>query len=225
MSPSLPVLYTDEHLIIVDKPSGMLVHRGMDDDRDVAMTCVRDAIGARVDPVHRLDRGTSGALVFSKHSAMTSALGKLFEEGLVQKRYLALVRGAPPAEGVVDTPVPRREDGPRVPALTRYRLLGTSATERCSLVEARPETGRFHQVRRHLKHLGHPLIGDVNYGRGELNRHYRATYGLHRLALHAREIAFVHPITGVALRALAPVPDDLAGPLRTLGLADAMAAA
>jgi len=225
MTDALPVLYTDEHLIIVDKPSGLLVHRGMDDDRDVAMMRVRDAIGARVDPVHRIDRGTSGALVFSKNTAMTAALGKLFESGQVKKTYLALVRGVPPDEGVIDSPVPRREDGPRVDALTRFECVASSSVDRCSLVRAFPETGRFHQVRRHLKHLGHPLIGDVNYGRGELNRHYRSTYELHRLALHAKEIAFVHPATGVEICVAARVPEDLAAPLRALGLGEALESA
>jgi tRNA pseudouridine65 synthase len=216
----LDVLYVDEHLIVVNKPSGLLVHRGWDDDRDVALTLVRDALGARVNPVHRLDRATSGALVFARTAEMTTALGALFAEGGVGKSYRALVRGVPPAEGVIDNPVPRREGGPRVPAVTRYRLLATSPRERCSLVLALPETGRLHQVRRHLKHLGHPLIGDVNYGKGDLNRHFRATYQLHRLALHACTLAFTHPATGEPLRIVAPMPADLAAPLVALGLGD-----
>jgi tRNA pseudouridine65 synthase len=216
----LDVLYVDAHLVVVNKPSGLLVHRGWGDDRDVALTQVRDALGARVNPVHRLDRATSGALLFARTAEMTTALGALFAEGRVEKSYLALVRGVPPSDGVIDSPVPRREDGPRVPAVTRYRLLATSPRERCSLVLAVPETGRLHQIRRHLKHLGHPLIGDVNYGKGDLNRYFRATYELHRLALHACSIAFAHPATGAPLRVVAPMPDDLAMPLTALGLGD-----
>jgi tRNA pseudouridine65 synthase len=217
--PALDVLYVDAHLVVVNKPSGLLVHRGWDDDRDVALTRVRDALGARVNPVHRLDRATSGALMFARTAEMTTALGALFTDGRVEKSYRALVRGVPPAEGVIDSPVPQHEDGPRVPAVTRYRLLATSPLERCSLVLAMPETGRLHQIRRHLKHLGHPLIGDVNYGKGDLNRHYRAAYQLHRLALHACTLAFVHPATGAPVRVVAPMPDDLAAPLTALGLA------
>jgi tRNA pseudouridine65 synthase len=91
--------------------------------------------------------------------------------------------------------------------------------DRCSLVEAFPETGRLHQVRRHLRHIDHPLVGDVNYGSGEINRHYRAEYNLHRLALHAHFLAFTHPITGARVEVTAPVPDDLGAPLAALGLA------
>ena len=215
----LRVLWRDEHLVVVNKPSGLLVHRGWGRDRDVAMTRVRDALGQHVNPVHRLDRATSGALLFALSPEATTALGAMFLERRVEKTYLALVRGVPSAIGVVDSAVPQTEDGPRVDAVTRYRLIASSPVERCSLVEAKPETGRLHQIRRHMKHIGHPLIGDVNYGRGELNRHYRAAYGLHRLALHACSLAFAHPLTGVALRIDAPLPDDLAGPLRALALA------
>jgi len=90
--------------------------------------------------------------------------------------------------------------------------------ERCSLVEARPETGRFHQIRRHLKHLSHPIVGDVNYGKGDLNRLFRTRYGLHRLALHAHLLAFDHPATGRRLVVRAPLPADFAAALAALGL-------
>ena len=139
-----------------------------------------------------------------------------FAAGEVEKRYLALVRGIPPEEGVIDHPVPRAPGGPRVPAVTRFRRLATF--ERYALVEARPSTGRWHQIRRHFKHLSHPLIGDVRYGKGEHNRLFRERFGLHRLALHALELAFEHPHTGERLRIVAPVPEDLAGPLRAMGM-------
>ncbi|MEO6950971.1 MAG: pseudouridine synthase [Polyangia bacterium] len=218
LSVHLSVLWRDDHLVVVNKPSGLLVHRGWGRDRDVAMTRVRDALGQHVNPVHRLDRATSGALLFALTPEATSALGTMFQEGRVAKTYRALVRGTPPDTGTIDSPVPQTEEGPRVDAVTRYRLIAASTVERCSLVEARPETGRLHQIRRHMKHVGHPLIGDVNYGRGELNRHYRGAYDLHRLALHACSLSFVHPITRVALTVEAPLPDDLALPLRKLGL-------
>ena len=122
---------------------------------------------------------------------------------------------------MIDSPVPQREDGERVPALTRFRLLASSSIERCSLVEAIPETGRLHQVRRHLKHEGHPLLGDVNYGKGDLNRRFRTLYNLHRLALHAHTLSFAHPLTGKHIHVVAPLPADLAAPFEALGLLQA----
>ena len=216
----ITLLYADEHVVVADKPSGLLVHRGWGDDHDVAMFRVRDAVGEHVHPVHRLDRGTSGALLFARSRQAAAILCKSFAEGRVEKRYLALVRGTPPAEGLIDHPIPRGEDarGPRVPAQTRFRLISSSLVERCSLVVAMPETGRLHQIRRHLRHANHPLVGDVNYGSGSINRHYRAEYNLHRLALHASRIAFVHPLTGARVVVDAPMPEDLGAVLAKLGL-------
>jgi tRNA pseudouridine65 synthase len=218
MAGAIELLYVDDDVVVAAKPSGLSVHRGWDADDDVAMFRVRDALGARVHPVHRLDRGTSGALVFARTAEAAAALGRAFAEGRVDKRYLALVRGAPPETVVVDHPVPETEGGARVPAVTRMRLVARSTVERCSLVEARPETGRFHQIRRHLKHLSHPIVGDVNYGKGDLNRLFRARYGLHRLALHAHWLAFDHPATGRRLVVRAPLPADFAAALAALGL-------
>jgi len=214
----ITLLWVDEHVVVADKPSGLLVHRGWDDDDDVAMFRVRDAIGEHVHPLHRLDRGTSGALLFARSPEIAAALAKDFERGAVDKGYLALVRGEPPTEGVIDHPVPKGEGKERVPAVTRFEKVARSPIERASLVLASPETGRLHQIRRHLRHLGHPLIGDVNYGSGEINRHYRARYGLHRLALHAVRLAFTHPVTGARVEVVAPLPGDLGGPLAAMEL-------
>lgn len=214
----IDLLFVDPHVVVADKPSGLLVHRGWDDDEDVAMFRVRDAIGQQVYPVHRLDRGTSGALVFARTREAAAALGRAFEQGRVEKRYLALVRGTPPGSGVVDHAIPKSEGGPRVPAVTRFRLVARSPVDRCSLVEAVPETGRLHQVRRHMHHIDHPIVGDVNYGSGEINRRYRATYALHRLALHAHRVTFEHPATGESIGVIAPLPPDLASALEALGL-------
>jgi tRNA pseudouridine65 synthase len=212
------ILYRDEHLIALCKPTGMLVHRGWAKDGPIALTVARELAGAPVWPVHRLDRGTSGVLMFALSAIAARGLHTLFEQGLVRKRYLALVRGCPPAEGVIDHPVRRGEAGPRVPAVTEFRRLMVAAQERVALVEARPRTGRLHQIRRHLKHLGHPVIGDANYGKGALNRDFRARYGLARLALHALAATLTHPHTGEPLTIFAPVPADLAEPLARLGL-------
>lgn len=219
--PPLPVLYRDAWLIAVDKPSGLAVHRGWAEDRVVALTRVRDLAGRHVHPVHRLDRATSGVLLFAFTGETTRRFQAELEAGRVEKRYLALVRGIPPEEGVIDHPLPRTPGGPRVPAVTEFRRLGVferGVFERYAWMEVVPRTGRLHQIRRHFKHISHPLIGDVRYGKGEHNRLFRERFGLHRLALHALELAFAHPEDGHAVRIVAPVPEDLAGPLAAMGL-------
>jgi tRNA pseudouridine65 synthase len=214
----IALLYVDEHLVVADKPSGLLVHRGWDNDDDVAMFRVRDAIGKHVFPVHRLDRGTSGALLFARNPTIAALLSAAFEEGKIEKQYLALVRGNPPDDGVIDYAIQKKEDGPRVPAVTRFRRVGRSPVDRCSLVLAMPETGRLHQIRRHLRHIDHPLVGDVKHGSGQINRHYRTTYNLHRLALHASRLAFVHPVTKQRIEIACNLPSDLTLPFEALGL-------
>jgi tRNA pseudouridine65 synthase len=212
----LRILLRDEHLVVADKPAGLAVHRGWAPERDVAMTRVRDAIGAHVYPVHRLDRGTSGVLVFALSSELASAFSQLFASGAVEKTYLALVRSVPPEQGVIDHPLPPGEDRDeaRVPARTAF--VRREVFGRYSLVEARPETGRLHQIRRHLKHIGCPIIGDVRYGKGEHNRFFRQHFDLHRMFLHALRIRFPHPATGALLDIEAPLPPELAGTLDRL---------
>ncbi len=214
----IELLYVDEWVVVANKPSGLLVHRGWDRDDDVAMFRVRDAIGQHVHPLHRLDRGTSGALLFARDPVSAAKLAKAFEEHQIEKTYLALVRGEPPEEGLIDYAIPKTEDGPRVEARTRFRKIARSSVDRCSLVEAKPETGRLHQIRRHLRHINHPLVGDVAYGSGPINRHYRATYDLHRLALHAVALAFAHPVTGARIAVEAPLPPELRAAFEKLGL-------
>jgi tRNA pseudouridine65 synthase len=211
------ILFRDAHLVVVAKPSGVAVHRGMAAERDTMLARVRDAVGAYVHPVHRLDRGTSGALIFALDADTAREMHVLFAREAVEKRYLALVRGCAPEQTRIDHPIPKSEDGERVPAVTDLRRLWASDAERCSLVEARPHTGRFHQIRRHAKHLSHPVIGDVTYGDGRVNRHFREIAALHRLALHAAELSFPHPHTGERVRVRAPIPEDLAAPLVQLG--------
>ena len=216
--PSIELVFVDDAVVVANKPSGLLVHRGWAADDDVALFRVRDMLGAQVHPVHRLDRGTSGALLFARTREAAATLGRALEAGRVEKHYLALVRGTPPDEGVIDHAIPRSEGGERVAAVTRFRLLARSPVDRCSLVLAQPETGRLHQIRRHFHHISHPIVGDVNYGSGAINRHYRAFYGLHRLALHASSLAFDHPTTGVRIAVSAPLSDDLALALAALGI-------
>lgn len=206
-------LYRDAALACVNKPSGLLVHRGWANDRDVLMMRVRDAVGRYVYPVHRLDRGASGVVVFALDKASARALCEQWAANAVAKRYLALVRGVP-RDGVIDHPVRKGERGERVPAVTAVRTLRRFG--RYSWVEARPRTGRLHQIRRHLKHISCPIIGDVRYGKGEHNRLFRERHALHRLALHAADLELEHPQTGAPLRVEAPLPVELAEALRSL---------
>jgi tRNA pseudouridine65 synthase len=210
----LTFLHRDQSCVVVNKPSGAIVHRGLANDADDVMRAVRNRIRAYVYPVHRLDRGTSGALVFALSSDNARVLGKAFEEGRVEKCYWAITRGKP-QDGEIDHPIQKREGGPRVAAVTRVRAL--AMTGRYALVEAHPLTGRLHQVRRHLKHVSCPIIGDTNYGKGEHNRFFREHYGLHRLALHALSISFEQPETGERVHVRAPLEGQLRSTLLALG--------
>ena len=212
-------VHVDEALAVIDKPSGIVVHPGWAQDEGGLVRQVREALGRPVFPAHRLDRSASGLVIFALSGACAATVGRAFAEGQVEKRYLALVRGHPPADSVIDHPIPAKEDGPRVPAQTRVRLLGTWG--RYALCEAQPRTGRLHQIRRHLKHIACPIIGDVNYGKGEHNRLFRAQHGLHRLALHAFGLQLAHPVTGAPLRLCAPPSGSFADCLRAIGLWDA----
>ena len=211
------MLYLDQWLVAVSKPSGELVHPGWARGEVTTMHRVRDALGQRVHPLHRLDRGTSGVVLFARDRDTARSMSAAWST--IDKHYLALVRGTPPAEGVIDHPVKKGERGPeRIDAVTRFTRLAVSPEARCALIHATPRTGRLHQIRRHFKHISHPLVGDVRYGKGDVNRTFRAAYNLHRLALHAFRIDLRHPQTGAPLSLVARVPDDFAGALRALRL-------
>ncbi len=216
----MEVIYRDAALLAINKPSGMLTHPGWARAETTALSVARSLAGQWVYPVHRLDRATSGVLLFGLDSETAGRVAKQFANGTVRKTYLALVRGIPPDSGTVDHPIPRQEGGERVDAVTEFRRLGTF--ERYALIEARPMTGRLHQVRRHMKHISHPIIGDTTYGKGEHNRLFRQRYGLHRLALHAARLELDHPDDGTRLVLEARLPDDLAKPLERLGFSDAV---
>ncbi|HKO93833.1 MAG TPA: pseudouridine synthase, partial [Polyangiaceae bacterium] len=221
----LGVLYRDAALVVVDKPAGLIVHRGWAQDEVTALSLLRGMLGQWVYPVHRLDRGTSGALVFALTPEIAGTLGEAFAAELVQKRYLALVRGLAPETALVDHPIAKEPEKPKLPAQTRVARLChrpvvdelSGVSREYSLVEAFPLTGRPHQVRRHLKHLNHPIIGDVRYGKSEHNRLFRRRFGLERLALHAERISFPHPTSGTLLQVSAPLPADLVSVLTQLG--------
>ncbi len=199
------ILHRDARCVVVDKPSGIATHRGWDDSEDALLQRVRDLVGAYVHPVHRLDRGASGIVLFALDADAARAFSAAWH--LADKRYLAITRGHPPEHIVLDHPMFKRErDGEKVDARTEFWRRETFG--RYALVEARPHTGRLHQIRRHLKHLACPLIGDVRYGKGEHNRLWRERYDLHRLALHSISLTVPHPEGGV-LSVTCPLAPDL----------------
>jgi tRNA pseudouridine65 synthase len=232
----LDILYRDDHLIAIDKPPGLLVHRSDIDRHETrfAVQLLRDQIGRRVQPVHRLDRGTSGVLLFAFDPEVTRELSRQFENNEVEKTYLAVVRGWPPEEGLIDHPLSRRfddygrtlPDAPPQAARTRYRRLATielsvaiegHPTSRYALVELQPLTGRQHQLRRHMKHISHPIIGDATHGRGRHNRYFKETLGCDRLLLACVGLAFRHPVTGEKVSVGDTVKDQFAELLERFG--------
>jgi tRNA pseudouridine65 synthase len=212
----LPILFRDDQLAVIDKPSGLAVHRGWAAEHDVAVNRLHRQLGVYVHPLHRLDRGASGALAFAFDPGSARAVGDDFAAGRIAKRYVALVRGIPPERFEVDYPLPRGEDrhGPRVDAVTSFERL--EVIGRYSVVAAEPRTGRLHQIRRHLKHISCPILGDVTYGKGEHNRMCRERYGLGRLFLHATSLGLRHPISGDQLVITAPLACELEAALAAM---------
>ncbi|HYP88372.1 MAG TPA: pseudouridine synthase [Polyangiaceae bacterium] len=209
----MDILYRDSEMVAISKPSGLAVHRGWAADDEFAMTLLRDSLGQWVYPVHRLDRGASGVLLFGLSSGAARELCQRFERHEVEKRYLALVRGAPPAQLSIDHALSPDTGGAAQPAVTDVRLL--SQLGRYAWVEAKPKSGRLHQIRRHLKHISCPIIGDVKYGKGEHNRLFRERYALHRLALHAASLS-LQSLSNEPLEIRAPLPAELARALQQL---------
>ncbi|OWQ44028.1 pseudouridine synthase [Roseateles noduli] len=224
--PLLPLLHLDDHLAVIDKPAGLLVHRTAIDahEEDAALQRLRDQLGRPVWPAHRLDRGTSGVLVFALSAEVASLLGVALAERRTHKRYLALVRGWPAGDaGVIDHPLARDPElpsagQPHLDAQTEWTCLRRHElpvctdlrfpTTRLALLACEPVQGRRHQIRRHLKHLAHPIVGDANHGKGPLNRALAAHFGLQRLWLHAHRLTLTHPMTGAALELeAAPGPE------------------
>jgi 23S rRNA pseudouridine1911/1915/1917 synthase len=207
------LLYADGDLAAVDKPAGVPAQPTLTSDTGTLPDLVAALLGSPVTLVHRLDRETSGVTVFARTRAAAAALAEAFRTGGPEKTYLALAARAPsPREGRIDAPLGkdparaglRRVDPRGDPAATRYRTLREAPA--AALVEASPETGRTHQIRVHLAHLGAPLLGDARYGGprrvGEL--------AVPRVMLHARRLELAHPTSGARLVLEAPVPEDFA---------------
>lgn len=234
----MQILHLDPHLVAVNKPAGLLVHRSGIDRHETrfALQEVRDQIGQKVYPVHRLDKPTSGVLLFALSADVARTLTDRFGNGEVQKHYLAVVRGYVEGEGVIDHPLVEERDTatdslarrnkPAQDAVTEYHGLahaelpcpvGRYATARFSLVRALPRTGRKHQIRRHMKHIFHPVIGDTTHGDGKQNALFRRQFGCSRLLLHAEGMAFAHPVTDLAVTLAAPLDEEFVRALGILG--------
>lgn len=216
----LPIIYQDEYLVAINKPSGLLVHRSPIDRHETrfALQLLRDQLGQRVYPAHRLDKPTSGILLFALSSNVAKQLSDSFANHQVKKNYLAVLRGYCDEQGVIDYPLKHHFDKmtdkrarlnkPAQSAITAYQQLATVELpvavdrypqSRYSLVAAQPQTGRTHQLRRHFKHISHPIIGDAKYGKSTHNRFFAKEFGATRLLLHAHTINLNHPITGEQL--------------------------
>ncbi|GLQ52402.1 pseudouridine synthase [Dyella flava] len=226
----LEILYQDDALIAVNKPAGLAVHRSkMVSNADTFLIDIlREQVGGTVYLAHRLDRATSGVLLIARSTEVAAALGEQFMGRDVHKQYLAVVRGWPePAEGVVDYPLPgSRETGPRRDARTDYRRLATVEVpialgrypqQRYALVLAEPETGRFRQIRKHMAHIHHPVIGDCQHGRSDHNRLYKQYFSCHRMLLHAWRLQLRHPLEDRPMQLQAPLDSAYAGLLERFG--------
>lgn len=219
----MQILFRDDHLVAVNKPSGLLVHRSWvaADATDFALQRVRALTGRWVYPVHRLDRPTSGVLLFAFSPQAARTVQQQIEDGTLEKVYVAIVRGWTEPEGRIDHPL---KDDAKLrngciaerPALTDYQRLATAElpvaietypSARFSLVQLMPRTGRTRQLRRHLAHIAHPIIGDTSHGRGAYNRWFREQLDCDRLLLHALSLSLRHPANGAALAITAPVTD------------------
>jgi tRNA pseudouridine65 synthase len=199
----LEIIYQDEYYVAINKPHGLLVHKSSiaKDVSVFALQLLRDQLNRHVYPVHRLDRKTSGVLLFALDEESLKKAQHLFVSKTVVKKYLSIVRGFAPAEGIIDYPL-KKENGTVQAALTRYCTLkmgeinvplGKHPTSRYSLVEVIPETGRMHQIRKHFAHILHPIIGDRPYGCNKQNRQFKQKWEMETMLLHARELKFVHP--------------------------------
>ena len=221
----LEIIYKDENLIAINKSHGLLVHRSKyaDDAKVFAVQELRNQIGQYVYPCHRIDRKTSGVLLFSLNENSNSLMQQQFANKQVTKKYLAIVRGYTDNEGTIDYALVN-EKGKSQEAVTHYKTLkrteidvpfGKFNTSRYSLVEAFPQTGRYHQIRKHFDHIFHPIIGDRPNGCNKQNKLFKEKWEMTTMMLHAAEISFVHPVTDESIKIEAEISGEFK---RVLGI-------
>jgi tRNA pseudouridine65 synthase len=227
----LEVIFEDEYLIAINKPAGVLVHRthlAKEEEELLAVQMLRNQIQKKVYPLHRIDRPTSGVLLFGKDAEVTSLLQPLFPTEKVKKFYLSIVRGYVSDHGVIDHPLKKDLHGKFQEAKTEFWKLGQTEvpiasssrypTSRYSLVKVYPHTGRMHQIRRHMAHARHYVIGDSTHGDNKQNNFFRKQYNLQNMLLHAWQIAFEHPISKEIIKIEANIPSYFSEILKNLGL-------
>ena len=222
----LEILYQDEYLVAINKPHGLLVHRTKlaNEANEFALQMLRDQLGKRVFPMHRIDRKTGGVLLFGLNEEVHRTIQLEFAEKRVLKKYLAIVRGFTEDSGIIDYPL-ERENGTIQEATTRYETLdrteleipfGIHQTSRYSLLELSPQTGRHHQIRKHLDHIHHPIIGDRPHGCNKQNKLFKEKFQLMTMMLHARELSFAHPVTKNKITIVAEIQDEFKRMLRVM---------
>ncbi|MFK7808668.1 MAG: pseudouridine synthase [Saprospiraceae bacterium] len=202
----LTIIYEDEQLVVINKPGGLLVHRtSISEDTVFVLQLLRDQIQQHIYPVHRLDRGTSGVLLFGKTREAAANISEQMRDKTIFKSYLAIVRGYVEESGTIDYAL-NNKDKPHLPpkeALTKYTRLAKAElpfsvnrypTSRYSLVEVQPQTGRKHQIRRHFAHLRHPILADKKHGDCKHNKYFEQNFDLKQMMLHAQELRCKHPV-------------------------------
>ncbi|HEY9534767.1 MAG TPA: pseudouridine synthase [Mucilaginibacter sp.] len=221
------MLYQDDYLIAINKPHGLLVHRSAiaANAGEFALQLLRDQTGKKVNPAHRLDRATGGVLLFAFDKETEIAMQLQFADNKVSKIYLAIVRGYAPDAEDINYPL-KKENGALQEAFTSYTTLkraelpvplGKHETSRYSLVEVKPSTGRMHQIRKHMSHVNHPIIGDTTHGCNKQNKLFRERWDMTTLMLHASKLNFIHPVTGAEVVIKAPVNTELGRVMELMG--------
>lgn len=233
------IIYQDEFLVAIHKPAGLLVHRSPIDkhETEFAVQYTRDAVGQKVYPIHRLDKATSGILLFALDSNTARLMGEQFANHTIQKTYLAICRGWADPSGYIDHALKykrdklaeklKREQIEPQSAETAYQNLATTTVDhtigryeqqRYCLIQMQPKTGRKHQLRRHMNHIKHPIIGDVKYGDRHHNHFFNDWLGHHRLYLAATKLEFHHPISNECTLIKAPLQCNFQSTLDALSL-------
>ncbi len=227
MFSTFPILYEDESIVAINKPSGIMVHpTKITEDKQFIVPLLSAQIKEEVFAIHRIDRGTSGILLLGKNKTVVRELSNQFMERKVDKMYLAITRGFAPESEEVDYPIAREPHLPKRKAITHIKTIHTQELpfaigpyqqSRYSVVKAFPETGRRHQIRRHLSHLHYPVIGDRKHGDNKHNKYWQENIDIHRMLLHARELAFMHPVSKELMRLKAPFDDTFQKAFELLG--------